>query len=302
MYVSFCPTNPALLASASLHNIYLSEVPSGACRATLTGHTSSLNSVAFSPDGRTLVSASSNFTVNYFPGCAIDNTDTVRLWDVDTGACTSTLSGTPVLCAAFSPDGRRIASTSDDGIVKMWDAASGTCTSSFQGNKHGFFIQRIRKRTHGGVAFSPDGRSLLLASGAHEAEVWDTATGRRRLALAGHSSGVYSAAYSPDGCTIATASMDRSVKLWDAVSGACKDTLADKMTMNGARFVAFSPDGRHLACALTDDFPVSVWGLTSRKCITRLRKHADEVTCIAFSPNAGTLATASLDNTVKLWR
>ena len=131
----------------------------------------------------------------------------MRLWEVDTGANTHTLTehASVVNSVAFSPDGTTIATGSDDGTVQLWDANTGASTHTLTG--HGGRVNS--------VAFSPDGRTIASGSRDQTVRLWDANTGANTLTLTGHTGRVSSVAFSPDGKTIASGSFDGTVLLWE---------------------------------------------------------------------------------------
>ena len=286
--VAFSP-NGKMIASASGDKKVRIWTKEGELLNTLEGHNSVVFAVQFSPNGELIASASGD--------------STIKLWKVD-GTLLNTLSGHKggIWGIAFSPDGEMIASASWDRTVKLWKR-DGTLLKTFRGHKGGIW----------GIAFSPDGETIASASVDTTVKLWHR-DGTLKQTLKGHNAGVRSVAFSPDGETIASGSWDRTVKLWER-DGRLKQTLKSH---NAAVFaVAFSSDSELLASASVDN-TVQLWHRNGDLCKI-LKGHNSAVWSIAFSPDIEPqlfasdtkqenghknfiLASASWDNTVKLWK
>ena len=209
----------------------------------LVGHTNVVLTVAFSPNGQRLGSASHDHTA--------------RIWNVVTGEQLLSFSGhrDRVNGIAFHPDGKRVATGSHDKTVKIWDLMTGRELLTLSG--HAYSVTS--------VAFSPDGKRLASASipkddAAGEVKIWDPATGKQLLALAGFEGGCYSVAFSPDGRMLAAAGEDRSVHIWDPENG--RQLLVLRGHDGAIMRVAFSADSRLIASA-SQDWTVRVWDVSN---------------------------------------
>jgi WD40 repeat protein/transcriptional regulator with XRE-family HTH domain len=240
--------------------------------------------VTFSPDGSRIAVAN---TADPSDGWA-------SIWDAVTGELILTLprQNAYVDSVSFSPDGRRIVTTSEDAGVRIWDANNGEELLTLYGQTAGV----------ANAAYSPDGTRIASAIGNNQVKVWDSATGRELLTLAGHGSGVLTVGFSPDGTRIVTASRDGTARIWNISPNRELLTLVNGPAIAspvGAR-LTYSPDSTRLAVAYSD--PVAkVWDVRTGKLLLSLTGHSDAVNYIAYSFDGTRIATASADGTTKLW-
>jgi WD40 repeat protein len=284
--IAFSPEGKTLATGTSDGLVRLWDAASGEELRSLRGHQGNVGSVAFTPDGKTLASGSWD--------------QTVRIWSPVTGEPGVVLEGqqpqpvstsSGMLVVAFAPDGKTLAST-DNGInfelmrtkgcvVHLWDAATGKKRGSLQGHTGSIYC----------LAWSPDGRRLATGSCDRTVRTWEAATGKEVLRLAGQVGAVDSIAYAPDGKALAFACRDvtvaegkAEVKLWDLVQERAR------VAQPGYGPVAFSPDGKWLACLAKDR---GVHLLSVRTGEETVRLNTRGVACLAFSPDGKRLAVGS---------
>jgi WD40 repeat protein len=276
-------------------------------------HDDGVLDVAFSPDGETLATASS---------------ESVHLWKIASGRKIQMLTGhAKVKSVAFSPDGSSLASADhSSGSVKIWDLLTGQEKIKF----------RADDSESKSVAFSPDGRRLattVFKLGLDEVQLWDVENGQNVLAMKCSSLNAGNAVFSPDGKQIAWVNESHSVEIRDPTSGAVVRTWSvdplfaarrlefspDGTRLAGGRLIwdaatgeqlgniamgpvmAFSPDGKQLV-SLGSNESVCIWDASNQKLLQTLKGHTATITRVAWSPQGNRLASASHDRTVKIWQ
>jgi tetratricopeptide (TPR) repeat protein len=293
------------------------HIPGSGERLRLEGHEGAVTCLAFSPDGRHLLTGGADRSV--------------RLWDLDRGLELRCLPGhrDHVCSVSFAPDGRRALSSATDKSVRLWDLQAGLQLHSFD------------RRTNRVVAFAPDGRQA--ASGSlydGMVRLWEVDTGREVAAFQGHTDWVVALAFTPDGRWLLSGAMDRTLKVWNLESRRAVRSVT--LTGDRSACVAFAADGRraitggadrtlrlwHLqdgqelarltghtdtilgvAMAADDRFAVSggldksvrVWDLVRGREVTRFDGHTGAVQCVGIGPEGVAIASGSADGTVRVW-
>jgi WD40 repeat protein/archaellum biogenesis ATPase FlaH len=288
-------------------------------------HEEKINSLAFSPDGKMIATASFDNTVKLwtldgtlvrtFTGhndgvfgvdfsrdgriiATASGDKTIKLWRIKDGKLLKTLTGHEdvVDTIAFSPKGQIIASASWDGTVKLWRT---TDDKSFRTLRD----ETLKEdKSHSdrvfGVAFSPDGQMIASVSWDNTAKLWNI-DGKLRYRLNDHTNRVIRVDFSPDGKRIATTSWDQTIKLWSTKEGILLETLEGHT--DGVFGVEFGPYGEMIATSSQDN-TVKLWKHDTSLNKRILKNHSEEIYSIDFSPDNQRIATASEDGTVKVWK
>lgn len=294
---------------------------------TYTGHSGTINSLAWSPDNQSIVSGSAD--------------NTMQVWRALDGSGALTFSyasyGTTVNAVAWSSDGSQIIAAGDGGKVEFWtenDFVHGISIPGFPGytltlawspgmdlntppmyfaagsDNGAITIQNIQSDSSSllvhqvgaitSVAYSPDG--WYLATGAHDESVviWDMQTYKRIYKqYQGHSGVVTDVIWFPNGVYLASSSTDQTVTVWEPTGGGT--VLTYRGHTAGVNAITISPDGHYIASA-SDDGSVQVWSTYDGSLLMIYTGHTAPVTSVAWSPDGNYIASGSTDKTVHVWQ
>jgi eukaryotic-like serine/threonine-protein kinase len=316
---------PGQNVSTDVNNVIGTPDAKGARVLIYRAHPARVTSVAWSPDGKLIASASDDRLVticNSTAGATLRTyrghsaevyaiawspdgkqiasagaDKTVQIWDTTTGNHLLTYNGHSgaVNSVSWSLDGTQIASASDDKTVQVWNVSTGGLAILYSGHTAGVLS----------VAWSPD--NTLVASGA-----WDNtlqafstiateafAVGDTVFSYGGHSAEVYAIAWSPDGASIASASGDKTVQISNGVDGKTQRTY--KGHSNIVLALSWSPDGKRIASGSADT-TVQVWNAANGQKAFTYHGHSNSVFATAWSPDSKRVASGSSDNTMQVWQ
>jgi WD40 repeat protein len=330
LIIAFLVSNPANEFAFVQHFVTAPQ------HLTYSGHSAYVSSLAWSPDGRLIASASGDHTVqiwNASSGTRVrtyrgDNLDLsavawspdgkylasgdivglIQVWNASNGQLAFTYRGQDgaIFSLAWSPDSQDIASASGDGSLQVWQALNGNVLLTVRNPttaRGAAFPQAWN-----GVAWSPDGR--YLAGGTNgNGQVFDMQT--RKLfsnAYGYHGDIIHAVAWSPDGQYLATAQASGAVLVWNVASG--KNVLSYNNGNDDINSVAWSPDGKRIASGGNDAL-VQVWDALTGQHAYIYRGHADvypghftshaAIYAVAWSPDGKRIASGGNDNTVQVW-
>jgi WD40 repeat protein/DNA-binding Xre family transcriptional regulator len=365
--IAFSPDSKIITSGGEDGNIHLWEVETRKPIAIFSGHLDRVRSLSYSANGQLLASSSDDRTIRIWDcnrkeliTVLTKHQDKVRwvifhpdqhtlisasqdnqicLWDVNGSEAKLIKSfslleneGNLLRAIAISPDGKLLASGTDDGIVRFWNLETGQFTQSLS-NNHNHWIRSL--------AFSPNGDKIASASEDTTICISDVKTGKHLHTLRGHSGGVWSIAFHPKLPWLLSGEMGFNVRIWNYESGECL-RVAQGYSQD-IKAITYSPGGKVLAMGTnqgnvylkdsldgetkseiptysgnilslayshdnqiliggSDDAKLYIWDtFNNNRMMTNLAEHKNWIRTVAYSSDGKLIATGSDDKTVKLW-
>jgi WD40 repeat protein len=295
------------------------EQPAGQVRGFAFDYMgTSIDSVAFSPDGRQILSGEGHVlrlwdvatgrevrrfeAPSHGPKAAAFSPDgsrifscgwdrTLRLWDSATARELPRLNGHSnfVHSAVFTPDGRGLLSVSGDGTSRLWDVSTGENIRTFR--QQGAWL--------GGVAVSPDGRWAVVTGSLHAPVMWDLETGALVCSFEEQPPEFHAVTFARGGKVVIAQGADGGVYSWDAASGRVLPQLCD--LRHEVCTLASSPDGSRILTGSTTGV-VSLWDVESRRLLRQFDGHTSQIHSVAFSPDGRYGVSGGGDGTIRVWQ
>jgi len=310
---------PATPAAASSNETEESQLfPAWRCFRTLTGHKSSVEAIAFSPDNTRIATTGADRVIRLWDVQAQEGHHNqlkahnsivsgiawfdkflmssswdykICIWDTETQQKIRDLTGHSgwIQALVISPDGALLASGSADGNIKLWDWQTGEEKITFTGSRDAILC----------LAFNQNGNILVSGDAGGTIRFWEIETGKELQEIAAHSEAINSIVFSPSDQLLISASGDRTIKIWQWHSQTLLQTLTGH---EGEIFaIALNQNGNLLASGSADK-TVKLWHPGSGRLLQSLDDHAGGVKTVAWNADDTILATGSQDKTVKLWR
>lgn len=253
-----------------------SPIPGLTLRHILRGHTSTINRIAWSPDGKYVASPSDD--------------STIRIWDMNTGECVRILEGHDgnVYCVAWSPNGQQLASGSSDKTVQLWNSTIGERLYTLTGHAE----------TVDSVAWSPNSKQVASASHDRTIRIWSPDNGKQLQILEGHSDWVLDILWSKNSKYLLAGLRDTVIWRWHID----KDKISnDQWQTKGWNWIfGLSSNGSNIAIGSGSNV-VEIWNIENSNRLAILEGHTKPIGGVSFSSDGYLFATKSLDHEIRIW-
>jgi RNA polymerase sigma factor (sigma-70 family) len=302
--------------------VYLWDIATGKLLRRFLGHGHSIRDIAFSPDGKTLVSASRDQTIRFWNVATAKEVRRIRcpddhlafspdgkrlatttwghkghpitLWDSATGEELQRLHGHEdyVYSHTFSPDSKMLASLGEGPKLFLWNVPTGKQIRRINIGKHQVHMRPI--------TFTPDGKQLMTGDEDGSLHLWDVASGEEVRSFHGHKKKPARLTFSADGKSLISVADDRTVRFWDVATGKERRAFRISDAPFYAHCAVISPDEKVLAIGAFNN-AIRLWDMEKGKELLAVGGHQAPISSLAFSPDGKAVTSVSWDGTLRRW-